>query len=342
MILWTRYDLAAFIGVAFLSVFLCDVLGLAWAHLPWLPIALIGTAVAFMLGFQNNAAYDRAWEARKIWGGITNASRSFVAMLNDFVTGDFADQPVSDEELATIRRRIVHRHVAWLTALRHAMRAERQWEQFGLHLTNRSWSELMAVREHTVSLEDDIRDYLSAEDWAAVEGKANVATQVMALQSRDLSALRRSDLTDDFRHMALQGRITELLALQGASERIKNFPYPRQYATLNWLFVMIFVFLVPFGTVDAFWALGQEVKEAHPVVAPWIVWLNVPFGALVMWVFHTTERIGRVTENPFEGSANDVPITTISRAIEIDLRQMIGEDPDSIPPPVEPTGDVQS
>lgn len=43
------------------------------------------------------------------------------------------------------------------------------------------------------------------------------------------------------------------------------------------------------------------------------------------------ERIGRVGENPFEGSANDVPISTISGGIEIDLRQLLDEDAERIP-----------
>ncbi len=61
-----------------------------------------------------------------------------------------------------------------------------------------------------------------------------------------------------------------------------------------------------------------------------------------MWVFHTMERIGRVSENPFEGTPNDVPITTISRGIEIDLREMIDEDPESIPPAIEAQYDTQT
>ena len=43
------------------------------------------------------------------------------------------------------------------------------------------------------------------------------------------------------------------------------------------------------------------------------------------------ERIGRTGENPFEGSANDVPISTIARGIEIDLRQNLGETKNEIP-----------
>jgi putative membrane protein len=53
------------------------------------------------------------------------------------------------------------------------------------------------------------------------------------------------------------------------------------------------------------------------------------------------ERIGRVGENPFEGTANDVPITTMSRGIEIDLREMLDEDSETIPKPIEPKFDIQ-
>ncbi len=37
------------------------------------------------------------------------------------------------------------------------------------------------------------------------------------------------------------------------------------------------------------------------------------------------EKVGEYSENPFVGTYNDVPITSISRAIEIDLREMIND-----------------
>ena len=61
------------------------------------------------------------------------------------------------------------------------------------------------------------------------------------------------------------------------------------------------------------------------------VWLCIPFYVIVAWIFHTMERIGRTGENPFEGTANDVPISTIARGIEIDLRQNLGEKNEDIP-----------
>jgi putative membrane protein len=35
------------------------------------------------------------------------------------------------------------------------------------------------------------------------------------------------------------------------------------------------------------------------------------------------EKIGESSENPFEGSANDVPITAMSRTIEMDMLEML-------------------
>jgi hypothetical protein len=56
------------------------------AHHPVGPIAMIGTAVAFIVGFKNNATYNRLWEARQIYGAIVNSSRSWTIMAIDFVT----------------------------------------------------------------------------------------------------------------------------------------------------------------------------------------------------------------------------------------------------------------
>ena len=106
---------------------------------------------------------------------------------------------------------------------------------------------------------------------------------------------------------------------QGRSERIKNFPFPRQYASTALWLTMIFAMLIPFGMINIFHTDGIGK-----------LWLAVPFSALVIWMFFLMEKIGDYSENPFEGTYNDVPITSIARAIEIDLREMINDD--NIPP----------
>ena len=93
----------------------------------------------------------------------------------------------------------------------------------------------------------------------------------------------------------------------------------------------VFLILLPLAIVPQFVEIGLEISENHPLVGKYFVWLSIPFYMSVAWVFHTMERIGRTGENPFEGSANDVPISTIARGIEIDLRQNLGETDQEIP-----------
>ncbi len=124
--------------------------------------------------------------------------------------------------------------------------------------------------------------------------------------------LRKRGLIEDFRHMEMENVLIEFFNLQGKSKRIKNFPYPRQFATNNYYFVWIFLILLPFGVMHEFDTIGINLVENHPFIGGHFVWLTIPFSVVVSWVFHTMERIGRTGENPFEGTANDVPITTMA------------------------------
>jgi len=341
MIKWTSHDIIKFFILALIPVVLYEVFDLKWLHLPWLPIALIGTAVAFVIGFQNNASYDRIWEARKIWGGIVNASRSWGILVNDFITNEFATEKASEEELKQLKKTLIYRHIAWMTSLRHAMRASKPWEHFLHFKTNRSWSEMAGIREFKYTLEEELKPYVSEQDFKYLLSKTNKATHAISLQSKQLKELKRRGLIEDFRHMEMENMLIELLSLQGKSERIKNFPYPRQFASLNHYFVWLFLILLPFGIMHEFDSIGTNILENYPYIGKYFVWLSIPFSAIVSWVFHTMERIGRTGENPFEGTANDVPITTMSRGIEIDLREMLDEDPKNIPNPIKANFDIE-
>lgn len=122
-----------------------------------------------------------------------------------------------------------------------------------------------------------------------------------------------------------------MFTLQGQSERIKNFPFPRQYATINHYFMWLLLLLLPMAMIPQFSEIGLTIAEVQPWVGKYFIWLCIPFYTAVAWIFHTMERIGRTGENPFEGTSNDVPISTIARGIEIDLRENLGEDKETIP-----------
>ena len=139
----------------------------------------------------------------------------------------------------------------------------------------------------------------------------------------------------------MEGVIEEFFTLQGKSERIKNFPYPRHFASLNHYFMWVFVLLLPMAIVPQFADIGTDFLDSYPLIGDIFVWFSIPFYVAVAWTFHTMERIGRTGENPFEGTANDVPISTIARGIEIDLRQNLGEAKENIPAQFEMQYDVQ-
>lgn len=323
---WTRRDIYWFLFLAIVPTLLYEVAGLKWLTLPWVPIALVGTAVAFITGFRNNASYDRLWEARQIYGAVVNSSRAWGIQVIDFVTARHAREEVLHADLRRIHARLIHRHIAWLHALRFQLRQPRDWEHL-IKVYNREYSKWYTIDEREHKLEDALRGVISEEERTRVLAKSNVATQLIVEQSRDLRELLDQGLIEDFRHMELEKLLVDLYAQQGKCERIKNFPYPRQFGTLNLMFTRLFVNLVPFGMLGEFAKLGDG-----------FIWLTVPFSALVAWVFNMMEKIGEATENPFEGGANDVPVTAITRTIEIDLREMLGEQ--GIPPPLKPVNNI--
>lgn len=321
----------AFFAYSILVTILYHNAGYTFLKVPWTPLAVVGTAVAFIIGFQNNSTYGRIWEARKIWGGIVNTSRTWGMKSKDMITAEHAKQPVTEEELRSIRKTVVYRHIAWLTAMRHAMRQPRKWEVISEHHTNREWSQMIHIPERITGFKDDLMLYLSTEELEYCLRKSNRATAILYLQSAHIRQLKEKGLIWEFSFLELENILQELFTLQGQSERIKNFPYPRQYASLSIYFVWIFLMLLPFAIIPEFDNIGNSLVESFPVIGAYFVWAGVPFGAQISWIFHTMERIGRVGENPFEGSPNDVPISTIARGIEIDLRQQLNEDETLIP-----------
>ncbi|GAA5220441.1 bestrophin family protein [Membranihabitans marinus] len=273
-------------------------------YIPWQPISVIGIAVAFYLGFKNNSSYDRTWEARKIWGGIVNNSRTFGAAVVSFVQGEGAKD---------VQRELIYRHIAWLITLRHQLRLSRPWEHTELRLPGVVSESNCA--DYKDLLDRDLARYIEKSELEGIKSKSNSAVHIMANQSRRLQELRDLDYYEDFRHIEFHSLLANLYSEQGRAERIKNFPFPRQYASTALWLTIVFAAFVPFGMTTMF---------DHDDVLGYFI---MPFlSGLVIWIFFLMEKIGDYSENPFEGSYNDVPITSITRGIEIDLLEMIDDE----------------
>jgi len=310
------YALYAFAGFRFLRV-------------PFLPIATIGTAVAFYVGFKNNAAYDRFWEGRKIWGGIVNSSRTWSTFVLSYVhPGD------DSEEAHDVRRELIYRQLAWINALRLQLRKTSRFFDRPAAATRRR---LEAHAEHMRNdWGTELTPFLDADELQAVTPFANPAANLLTTQGRRLADLKAAAHLDLFHQIQLMTVVEELYALQGKAERIKATPFPRQYAEYGRTFTRVFVLLVPFGMLDVF---GDQVLAATTQAATLAPVLPMIIAsALVGWVFVTMEAIGDASEDPFERSMNDVPMNALCRVIERDLRQMLGEA--EIPDPEQPVDHI--
>jgi putative membrane protein len=310
---WTWRETLLFIVVATIPTLAWTLGGLTFLSIPWPPVALVGTAVAFVTGFKNNAAYARTWEARQIWGAIINTSRTWAMQVRDLPSVD-------------VTRVLVERHLAWLTALRFQLREVRAWEGVRRNAADVDFKRFYKVEEWETDVVTALTPLLSADDLSLVKDSRNRAVTLLSLQSKALKALVDGGQLTDLRFVELQRAVAALTDCQGRCERIKNFPYPRQFTTLNLFFIWLLIVTLPL-------ALMPELAK----MGPHFVWATIPLAATVSWIFHMIDRIGEATENPFEGGANDVPITAMSRTIEIDLRGMLG---DPQPAALTPTNNI--
>lgn len=285
--------------------------------IPWVPVALIGTAEAFLVGFKNNQAYDRLWEARKIWGGIVNSSRSFASMVYAF---DLKNEEIGTFDLADRRKRIIYRHIAWLYAFREQLLVPAEWE----HISNEDESfkniDLKRHRLIKAGFPDYgrtpifLHKYLSEEEFELQSDYKNFATYLISKQAKEINDLKNDNVISEFNQKQLQDCLNDFYNYQGQAERIKKFPSPRQFASTAFVFNILFILLLPLGLVNEFAKLGD-----------WGIWTSIPFCIIIGWVYIIMELVGDYSENPFGGLMFDVPMLSICRAIEIDLLQMGGE-----------------
>lgn len=258
--------------------------------LPFNAVATLSTALAIYLGFKNNNAYDRWWEARKLWGLLVNYSRAFARQVLTLPEG------TDTAELRIWQRRVLHRHIAFVHALR-------------VFLRRRNPHNADDVEE---PIEDnntynDLHDFLSQEEFDIVTTKRNPPNYINKLQGDDLRLAHKHGWLSDFRFVQIDETLIEFNNHQGASERIKNTPLPRPYTFYSRLFVLVHGTLVPFAFIDE---LG---------------WANIPLSLVINFVFFALDQIGEKIEDPFENRMFDVPLTSLSITIEENIKELLGE-----------------
>ncbi|MEM8966727.1 MAG: bestrophin family ion channel [Bacteroidota bacterium] len=261
--------------------------------IPFNVIATLSTALAIYLGFKNNNAYDRWWEARKIWGLLVNYSRVWARQA---LTMPVLPERVTEFELQAWQRKVIYRHIAFVHALRVFLRKSHDYNNNGI---------IELIEEHNRF--EDIREFLSPEEFEEAKTKKNPPNFLLLLQSDDLREAYKRGWLSDYRFTHLEETLTEFNNHQGRSERIKNTPLPRAYSFYSRLFVHLHGTLVPLAFIED---LG---------------WFNIPLSLIINFVFLALDQIGERIEDPFENRMEDTPLTSISIAVEENLKEMYGE-----------------
>jgi putative membrane protein len=309
-LMWTRRKIYVLLAVSVVPVVLYQALGWHWLGIPFAVIFLLGTTVALSAGFKNLQTYNRMQDAQGIWVSIASASRVFATACRDLVP---------DPDAA---RGLISRHLAWLATLRHEMRRPMPWETADKVYNVEYNRKHFTIPEREQDLLAELARYLFPDEVAQVVESHNPAYQAMALQSADTKRLLDQTVITPAAFAELQRALREFQDLQCRTERIKKFPYPRQHAFINTLFVRILCILLPFGMVTEFARLNDSVEG-------WargnMVWFAIPLSLVISWMYASLDQVGEATENPFEGGANDVPITLLCEQLELDVREMLGD-----------------
>jgi putative membrane protein len=245
--------------------------------LPHLPLAIMGGAISVFLAFRNNSAYDRWWEARTLWGGLVNYARTFARQALTLVS------PSEEDKDNRAAHELVELQIAYIHALRCHLRKQNPYPELDRQLDP------------------------SVLRWLRTQN--NVPIALLLEMGRKTNILFEQGRLDPMRFTSIDRSLGELCNLQGACERIKSTPLPRQYEYFPRLLVGAFCVLLPFGFVGG---MGMLTPLAS---------------TLVSFIFISLESIGRDIESPFDNTIHDTPMSSLTRMIEINLRQNLDQKP---------------
>jgi len=189
-----------------------------------IPIAIpsiLGTIISLLLAFRSNQAYDRWWEARTLWGGIVNDSRTFARQVLSFI-----DNSYDELDKSAMKTRLIKRQIAWCHSLSCQLRGQD------------------ARRCLDKRISDDEKQNIAHVD--------HVPLALMEQHGSDLRLLLRMNWVNEYQQVAMDETLTRFSNSMGGCERIKNTVFPVTYSFYIHVMVMLFVMMLPFSLIELF------------------------------------------------------------------------------------------
>jgi ion channel-forming bestrophin family protein len=176
--------------------------------------SLLGFAISMLLVFRTNTAYDRWWEARKLWGSLVNNSRNLAMKLSSIL-------PEDEKAQRSFFRKIIP---AYAYALHNHLRREQ------------TRIELFEDEEHK-------------HVFSSIDKEKHIPNQVALLMYRHIHQLHKENKISGEQLIYLNGELQSFTDICGACERIKNTPIPFSYSVFIKKFVFFYIMTLPFGYV---------------------------------------------------------------------------------------------
>jgi len=188
-----------------------------------IPFTLLSLPLAIFLGFRNNAAYDRYWEARKHWGELVLQSRNFSRQCLSLI--EHSEPVRADSGFKDVRIRMIYRAIAFSHALRHLLR--------------------------NTDASVELKPLLEQSEWEHIGKTANIPNYIMHQMGNDLRLCIDEKRLDGCLAAAVDTTMSSMGSTAAACERIKSTPIPFSYTLLLHRTAYLYCFLLPFGLVDA-------------------------------------------------------------------------------------------
>lgn len=189
-----------------------------------IPFTLIGLPLAIFLGFRNNVAYDRFWEARKLWGELVHKSRSLSRQCQSLIT--HPDTATASLGLTDVRVRMIFRAIAYAHALRHQLR-------------------------DVTTASTELKSLLLQPEWQQMVKSSNQSDFLMLKMGQDLGLCLKEGRIDSCLASSIDATLSAMTAAAAGCERIKSTPMPFSYTLLLHRTAYLYCFLLPFGLVDS-------------------------------------------------------------------------------------------
>lgn len=236
---WLDLLLGAICATA--AYLLVVVAGIPWLALPSLVATVLGAALAILLAFRANTAYQRWWEASTIWAQITALSRTLIRVARSLADAKVAQGSATPDSVQAWQRDLAMRQAAWAHCLARRLRRQD------------------ATEELSRLLPADEADLVGAAD--------NGPAVLVRLQSKAIFGGYASGILTGLDNFQLETALAGLSVQQALAERMSTTPIPRPHDYLSRTFVHCYVVVFPFAAISVVQAYEWLVIPSTLLIA---------------------------------------------------------------------------